>query len=348
MYDLLVFIGRFQPLHLGHQEVIEKALKLSKKVLVLVGSAGTPRTLRNPFTYEERSNLIRMIYPDVITRPLQDHTYNDPAWMAEVQTHVKEVLLPKGKWQPDGLADFKVGLIGCDKDHTSFYLKMFPEWESENIPFISPLNATAVRNQLYTESMPQRCFEAAIMDLKVCDFLGEFQKSEAFKGLKYMYDYIFDPIEGSRAKYGAGPFLTADTLIQVGSKILLIRRGREYGHGLLAMPGGFVEKDERFLDAAIRELREEVRLKVPEPVLRGSIVNRRVFDDPFRSERGRLVTECFHIRLDNEKELPKFKGSIDPDEVDEILWVDISDLRREDFFEDHFFIISSMLGLSTF
>jgi bifunctional NMN adenylyltransferase/nudix hydrolase len=114
------------------------------------------------------------------------------------------------------------------------------------------------------------------------------------------------------------------------------------------MPGGFVEKNERFLDAAMRELREEVRLKVPEAVLRGSIVNRRIFDDPHRSERGRLVTECFHVKLVNEHgKLPKFKGSEDPNEVDEVLWVDIADLRREDFFEDHYFIISYMLGLGT-
>lgn len=343
-YDLLVFIGRFQPLHLGHQEVIEKALTLSKRVLVLIGSANTPRTLRNPFTYNERSDLIRMLYPEVITRPLQDHTYNDPAWMAEVQTHVKNVLMPNDKWHPDGLADFKIGLIGCEKDHTSYYLKIFPEWDNENVQFINPLNATSIRQQLYTEKMPERCFEAAIMDLKVCDFLGEFQKTEEFKKLKVMYDYIHHPETGTIAKYGEGPFLTADTLVQVGSKILIIRRGKEYGHGLLALPGGFVEKNEKFLNAALRELREEVRLKVPEPVLKGSIVNRRVFDDPYRSERGRLVTECFHVRLENERELPKFKGSIDPDEVDEILWMDISDLRRQDFFEDHFHIINYMLN----
>lgn len=346
MYDLLVFIGRFQPLHKGHQEVIDRALTLSKKVLVLVGSANAPRTLRNPFTYEERSNLIRMIYPEVITRPLQDHTYNDSAWMAEVQGHVKDVMLPKDKWQPDGLADFKIGLIGCNKDATSYYLDMFPDYDSENVPFISPLNATAIREQIFSNHLPQRWFEAAIMDLRVYDFVDAFRKTEAFENLLYMYDYIYHPETGSRVLYGEGPFLTADTLVQVGSKILLIRRGREYGHGLLAMPGGFVEKNERFLDAAMRELREEVRLKVPEPVLRGSIVNRRVFDDPHRSERGRLVTECFHIKLVNEHgNLPKFKGSEDPNEVDEVLWVDIADLRREDFFEDHFHIIRHMLGL---
>lgn len=347
MYDLLVFIGRFQPLHRGHQEVIEKAQKLSKQVLLLVGSSFAPRTLRNPLTYQERADLIHSIYPDVLTRPLQDHTYNDTGWMTEVRNHVKDVLLPKGgKWQPNGLADFKVGLIGCDKDHTTYYLKMFPDWENENVAFVNPLNSTVIREQLYSDHLPARFAEAAIMEPSIYDWLVKFKNSEDFKPLKYMYDYIYDPVTGCRAKFGKGVKLTADTLVQCGSKILIIRRGREYGHGLLAMPGGFVEVDENetFLNAAMRELREEVRLKVPETVLRGSIVNRQVFDNPHRSERDRLITECFHVRLKNEQELPKFKGSIDPDEVDEIFWMDVSDLRREDFFEDHFHIITYMLN----
>jgi bifunctional NMN adenylyltransferase/nudix hydrolase len=146
-----------------------------------------------------------------------------------------------------------------------------------------------------------------------------------------------------RKQYGEGPFLTADTLVQVGGKILLIRRGKEYGHGLLALPGGFVNKHETFLDAALRELREETRLRVPVPVLQGSIRNRVTFDDPHRSARARLVTQCFHVLLANDTKLPEVRGG---DDADEALWMDVADLREEDFFEDHYHIIKSMLGIS--
>ena len=42
-FDCLVFIGRFQPPHLGHLAIIREALKQARQVIVLVGSglAGT-------------------------------------------------------------------------------------------------------------------------------------------------------------------------------------------------------------------------------------------------------------------------------------------------------------------
>jgi bifunctional NMN adenylyltransferase/nudix hydrolase len=43
-----------------------------------------------------------------------------------------------------------------------------------------------------------------------------------------------------------------------------------------------VNQDERLDAACIRELREETGLKLPEPVLRGSIKDRQVFDHPTR------------------------------------------------------------------
>ena len=49
-YDFAVFVGRFQPLHNGHQHVIDQALRSAKKLIILIGSADTARSIRNPFT----------------------------------------------------------------------------------------------------------------------------------------------------------------------------------------------------------------------------------------------------------------------------------------------------------
>ncbi len=57
-FDLLIFIGRFQPFHNEHKRIIDIALQKSKNVLVLIGSAGKARTVRNPFTFEERRDMI--------------------------------------------------------------------------------------------------------------------------------------------------------------------------------------------------------------------------------------------------------------------------------------------------
>ena len=50
LHDLCVFIGRFQPFHAAHLKVVQMALQHGRFVLVLVGSAGAPRSHRNPFT----------------------------------------------------------------------------------------------------------------------------------------------------------------------------------------------------------------------------------------------------------------------------------------------------------
>lgn len=338
MYDLLVFIGRFQPLHLGHQEVIERARKLSKNVLVLVGSAGVARSVRNPFTYEERANCIRNLYPDVHTRPVHDHTYNDAAWILEVQQQV-QVHLCEIATNP--LQKQKVGLIGCAKDHTSYYLKLFPDWASEAVEFVNPLNATNLRNMMYTGDLGMRHEAAAIMSPKTYDWLQEHMQTPEFERLRAEYEYLIE----YKKKYGEGPHLTADALVQVGGKILLIRRGKEYGHGLVALPGGFLNPNERFEDAYVRELREETNLRVPIPVIRGSTVSRRIFDEPHRSARGRLVTECFHVHLANDVTLPEVRGG---DDADEAMWVDLAWIldNEDQFFEDHHSIILATLGLT--
>ena len=81
-YDYLIFIGRFQPFHTGHESVIRKALQLSDKVIVLVGSAYQPRTTRNPWDFNERESFIRLYFSEdenrrILTFPLLDYTYND-------------------------------------------------------------------------------------------------------------------------------------------------------------------------------------------------------------------------------------------------------------------------------
>ncbi len=45
-------------------------------------------------------------------------------------------------------------------------------------------------------------------------------------------------------------------------RVLMIVRGKEPGKGLLSLPGGFIDPDERAEDAAVRECREEAGVEV--------------------------------------------------------------------------------------
>lgn len=57
-------IGRFQPVHLGHVDLIKKAREHAGSVVVGVGSSNAKPSLRNPFTFEERAQMLRAAFGD--------------------------------------------------------------------------------------------------------------------------------------------------------------------------------------------------------------------------------------------------------------------------------------------
>ena len=54
-----LFVGRFQPFHLGHLKAIEWILERCENVTVVIGSSQESFTERNPFTFEERKEMIK-------------------------------------------------------------------------------------------------------------------------------------------------------------------------------------------------------------------------------------------------------------------------------------------------
>lgn len=53
-----VYIGRFQMAHKGHEETIKHALEQSDRLVILVGSSDLARDSKNPFTFEERKQVL--------------------------------------------------------------------------------------------------------------------------------------------------------------------------------------------------------------------------------------------------------------------------------------------------
>jgi len=54
-----IFIGRFQPFHLGHLSTVKFALEKVKHLYIVVGSSQKSHELKNPFTAGERILMIR-------------------------------------------------------------------------------------------------------------------------------------------------------------------------------------------------------------------------------------------------------------------------------------------------
>lgn len=85
-YDVGVICGRFQTFHIGHESLVDTALKLCDRVLILVGSSQECGTERNPLNIDTRIRMLRAIYGDdgsIIIKGISDLTNeNDirPEW----------------------------------------------------------------------------------------------------------------------------------------------------------------------------------------------------------------------------------------------------------------------------
>ena len=71
-------------------------------------------------------------------------------------------------------------------------------------------------------------------------------------------------------------------------QVLLIRRKNPPYQGAWAIPGGFVEAEERVEETAERELEEETGVKAAKLKLLG------VYSDPLRDPRGRTVSAVYY------------------------------------------------------
>lgn len=343
-FDVLVFIGRFQPFHNGHKEVIDDALELSKKVIVLCGSANRSRDTRNPFVFEERAQMIHEHYnydERIVIRPLNDIKYNDVKWVKQVQdTVADEVLLQiPGNTEEitlSGYKDIKVGLIGCKKDGTSYYLNLFPNWKSVNVEHIQKLDGTALRQDYFEKGMVGLAAKA--FPTSTAKFLNRFYETDLYRNL--VDEYNFNNTYSTEQHNYPIKDTTADAAVIQSGHILLVKRAFAPGKGLWAMPGGHINEYETFEDAMLRELKEETKLKVPEKVLRGSIVKSDIFDDPTRSNRGRVITKAYLIKLEDGP-LPRVYGS---DDAEKAQWVALNELSADRMFEDHYDIIQNLIG----
>lgn len=343
-YDVIVYIGRFQPVHNGHLETFWRAASLAHKVVIVMGSANKPRTYKNPFSVEERKFMLRSAIDlsgleDKFKTSFHinaniDTPYDDNAWMSRVQS-----IVAAHSEEGD-----RVGIIGHLKDDSSSYLNWFPQWDLVEQEMIEPLDATQIRDLFFRES-PMLNFVRAVVPESTFTFLENFKFRDEYKQIIREREFL----DGHKKMWSAAPytptFQTADVVLVQAGHILLIKRRAEPGKGLWALPGGYLNAatDKTILDAAIRELLEETQVKVPEKVLRGSLKDSKVFDALGRSERGRIITQAFFITLsDGEWNLPKVKGA---DDAEKAVWMPLSSVKSEEMFEDHFSIIQNFIKI---
>ena len=329
-----VYIGRFEPPHQAHLLVMVEALRSVQKLIVVIGSARAARNTKNPFTAEERQELITAMLREagvarsrVLFVHVRDYFYNESLWLSEVQRGVAE--------HTRGSSD--VALIGHLKDESSYYLRSFPAWEFIPTHVVSPLSATDVRRAYFEDRLED---VRGMVPPSVHAFLDTFRQGADYAELRAEYDYLRE----YRAAWAGVPyppvFVTADAMVTRSGHVLVVRRAGRPGRGRLAMPGGFLEPGETLLACGVREAHEETGLS--EAVnLAGHLRAQAVFDYPDRSLRGRTVTHAYHFDL-GIGQLPTLRAASDAAEA---FWLPLSDALAspELFFEDHHAIIEHFL-----
>tara|TARA_Y100001951_G_C11277297_1_gene262784 strand:- start:564 stop:1610 length:1047 start_codon:yes stop_codon:yes gene_type:complete len=341
-YDYAVIIGRFQPIHKGHVRLIVNALSKAKRVIIGVGSANSSVTPRNPFTYEERASMIEMELGDYAKRvtiePLNDSLYTDSEWSQQVRDMVHNVAVSHC------MPDATIGLSGFEKDSTSYYLRFFPEWADLTVK--EPLfeyNSTDIRELFYEHYLQGKTYhltpdmyfgeDLAISDTSALWTRTDLQDRLFSLAKEWDFNRKYDP-----SKYDVN-VLTVDAVVLCNGHILLVKRKHEPGKGLLALPGGHLNKDETLKEAVLRELREETKIDLSNRVLERSIADKEIFDHPKRSERARVITTAFFINLTGEDKLPKVKGG---DDAAKAMWVPLYEIEKNKMFEDHFDIATKL------
>lgn len=176
-FDYLVFIGRFQPFHLAHMQTIKIALQQSQKVILALGSAQNERNTKNPFTAAEREQMILSNFLEADQQRIKFvhviDVYDDQKWQQLVKSLVTEV----------AESDTKIGLIGHFKDESSYYLKLFPEWQMVELDsLVGAISATPLREAYYRGEIIESAFP-----LGTSEFLHKFQNTSTYQQLQHKY-----------------------------------------------------------------------------------------------------------------------------------------------------------------
>lgn len=255
-----LYIGRFQPFHNGHKDAIEQMANAPDvaRIIIGIGSAQFHDYLDNPFTVDERAEMIKrslQIEKPYKIVPIKD-IHDFPKWVPFV-----ERICPK----------FDVLYSG-----NTLVKRLFSErgYEARDLNFNFTRSGTDIRIMMFEEDKWQNFVPEGTADVI---------NDEKVRGVERLLE-----LHNRHLRFA----VTSDIILQnADGRFVFIRRKAEPYKGMLALPGGYVEPGkETTLQAAIREAQEEIGVEIINPQFLG------VYDKPQRDPRGPCITHVFYAR----------------------------------------------------
>ena len=168
-YNHSFMIARFQPFHNGHKSIIDKMLKDSKNITIILGSSQEHGTAKNPLDVSQREQLIINIYgkkDNIKILSLDDIDCDSDYWYNHVIEFLKKEVpqfgfpdayycgdMENGHYYDKGY--FKIEIVnrenqvGFKKISASEIRKMIVEHDDNWKNFIPDENIELIENFLY-------------------------------------------------------------------------------------------------------------------------------------------------------------------------------------------------------
>ena len=344
-YKVAVIPARMQMFTKAHEQLIIEAGKLADLVIVALGSTNVASSIKNPFDYDFRSDVIYhwsneygklgsglcINIPD--TPELSDWVYS---------LKINASLSYEEQMGYDAPNSNEIILVGSSKDNDGTMRGEWAEklgWDCHNVePFKNEygelLNATDIRKSYFRRPSfgTEYISWHKMVPVSCIGIYEDFMKTDSYARLREEYAEI----EHNKSKYGTGPHLTGDALIFKLSetpKVLLITRGGKVGNGLLAMPGGYLDPGETFNETIIRECKEEINVDLSKQVVK----HQRILDNPSRDLRGRIISvaNVYYMSESHANEM-EFKAG---DDALSYGWYKLEDIKENACFADHYHVI---------
>lgn len=157
-----LFIGRFQPFHNAHLIDVKKVLKEADEVVIAIGSSREKNTLENPFSYNERKNMIVDVLKKNKIKNFKIHPvpdlHNDKKWVDYIKNN-----LPSYDFVYSG---------------NPWTLKCFKKYDSKvkKIKLIKGISSTIVRKEIIKGKSWQR-----LVPKEVADYIERIKGVERVK-----------------------------------------------------------------------------------------------------------------------------------------------------------------------